>query len=412
MSDTINEFDWLFYINNNNLHELDTEEKALKHWTDIGVHNKLTCANPRISKPNADIMAFCTYFPQFHSVEENNISFYEGFTDIKNLDILSEMDPTIQIESPSTSELNIESMLDYDLISTPHIIQKQIDLITEYNISGFAIYYYWFSTNTITNKHMIMKDVMDRFFDDSIDMNTRKVYFIWANESWSKNPAFGKTDHKIENAYNSKTIQKNIDNLMSYFKHDNYLKLDNKPVLYVHHPWFIEPHNMDLLIRLMDSDCRSNGFDGVYLVFNSMFGMIDTKYLYYDHHPNYKNTKHIFRNKELNRSELDYAKYAETATFNKNNNQTLYFDFDNRARLSRPNRINMSTVCINNDIKSQLLFANKISNHYNGSSKPIKKILLINAWNEWGERMHIEPSEQKGRKYLDIIKNTILTKYQ
>ena len=35
------------------------------------------------------------------------------------------------------------------------------------------------------------------------------------------------------------------------------------------------------------------------------------------------------------------------------------------------------------------------------------KILLINAWNEWGEKMHVEPSEQRGYYYLDLIKNNL-----
>ena len=35
------------------------------------------------------------------------------------------------------------------------------------------------------------------------------------------------------------------------------------------------------------------------------------------------------------------------------------------------------------------------------------KIVLINAWNEWVERMHIEPSEQRGDYYLNLIKNNL-----
>ena len=35
------------------------------------------------------------------------------------------------------------------------------------------------------------------------------------------------------------------------------------------------------------------------------------------------------------------------------------------------------------------------------------QILLINAWNEWGERMHVEPSEQRGDYYLNLIKKQL-----
>ena len=30
--------------------------------------------------------------------------------------------------------------------------------------------------------------------------------------------------------------------------------------------------------------------------------------------------------------------------------------------------------------------------------------MLINSWNEWGEKMATEPSEQKGKYYLDLLK--------
>jgi hypothetical protein len=31
------------------------------------------------------IMPYAIYFPQFHEIEENNVNFYKGFTDMVNL---------------------------------------------------------------------------------------------------------------------------------------------------------------------------------------------------------------------------------------------------------------------------------------------------------------------------------------
>ena len=41
------------------------------------------------------------------------------------------------------------------------------------------------------------------------------------------------------------------------------------------------------------------------------------------------------------------------------------------------------------------------------SSGLYDKILLINSWNEWGEQMEIEPSNEKGTYYIDLIINTL-----
>jgi hypothetical protein len=42
-----------------------------------------------------------------------------------------------------------------------------------------------------------MENVINQFFDDSIDMKDRKCFFLWANESWTSNPAFGQTNEII-----------------------------------------------------------------------------------------------------------------------------------------------------------------------------------------------------------------------
>ena len=42
---------------------------------------------------------------------------------------------------------------------------------------------------------------------------------------------------------------------------------------------------------------------------------------------------------------------------------------------------------------------------YKSNNNQLNNLLLVNAWNEWGEKMHLEPSEQKGFYYLEKIKN-------
>ena len=38
------------------------------------------------------------------------------------------------------------------------------------------------------------------------------------------------------------------------------------------------------------------------------------------------------------------------------------------------------------------------------STKNCDNILLINAWNEWGEGAHVEPDEKYGYEWLNVIK--------
>ena len=58
------------------------------------------------------------------------------------------------------------------------------------------------------------------------------------------------------------------------------------------------------------------------------------------------------------------------------------------------------------------MFINKIKEKYKSKSKSklkncneLDSIILINAWNEWGENMCIEPGDKMKNYYLNKIKD-------
>ena len=357
------------------------------------------------------IQPYCIYFPQFHTFKENDKAYYEGYTDINNLDLLSRSNKNIQIESPLLSDLEIKNIKEYNL-TNKNIIQKQIDILNDYNLSGFAIYYYWFSENSISGKNMLMDEVINNFFDTSIDLKERKVFFIWANEDWHKNPAFGNTSLIIRNEYTKDKFTKNANNLIKYFKSHNYLKINNKPVFFIHHPHMMDIEEINLFVHILNDICKQNNFGGIEIVLNSQTkSYTEFGYKEYNHHPNYK--INAYRSKEIiDGTELvtmDYKNYVDNIKLNKNDIQTLFLNFDNRSRLFRPDFIKLATVCINITIDKQELFIKKIVESYKEKKKQtntegaVENILLINSWNEWGEKMTIEPSLEKGYFYLNLI---------
>jgi hypothetical protein len=251
-----------------------------------------------------------------------------------------------------------------------------------------------------------MNEVIDQFFQSDLEMKGRKVYFIWANEDWSKNAAFGKTDEKIENVYDVENIDKNIKNLIQYFKHDNYLKIENKPVLYLHHPWFLNETEINLFYNRLMKSCIENGFAGLEFAVNSM-DKIYTNFMNYDFHFNYKKNKNgaVYTDTGGKRI-LDYKKYVETIDYQNDHIKTVVFDFDNRVRLAKPNKMELATVCKNNTKDLQMNLVRKTIESYKNSKTGVHKIMLINSWNEWGEKMAIEPSREGGHGYLNMISKT------
>jgi hypothetical protein len=352
------------------------------------------------------IKPICIYFPQFHKIIENDHNYYENMTDIHNLHkYLEESNNEENLETPKMSNYDLYNLLSYNLLNN-QIIEKQIEIAKKNGIYGFGIYYYWFSNNDITGINTIMNDCYNIFFNKYI--HNFKVFFIWANEDWSKNPAFN-SSLDIKNIYNEENFIYNIKNLVLYFKHDNYYKINNRPVFYIHHPWFITIDKINLFYTLLNKECIKNKLDNVYLCLNS----IDKKYENfhnYDFNPNYKNKKD-YNIKVNDRNTIDYSKYLKFISTNStsNNQGCIFFNFNNTARLFIPDKLNLRTSVINNNIFNQTRFLDIVFNNYESNKNDeIEKILLINSWNEWGENMAVEPSEENNELYLNMIKFKLL----
>jgi hypothetical protein len=356
-------------------------------------------------KIHRNIQPYAMYLPQFHEITENNINFYQGYNDIINLKLLKSETNLANCETPANYLYNSPEHAQesdialYNLEKNQDIINKQVNLASIYGLSGFAIYYYWFSINTITQNHMIMKAVIDRFFQ--YDYPKFRVFFSWANENWTGNPAFGKSDNIISNIYDSDNFQKNIENLMTYFKHNNYLKINNKPVFAIHQPWFMKSELIEICDKLQIESVK-NGFSGVHVICNSMEQRYENDNIVnYQFHPNYKNWTG-----QRDNNTISYDIYCgdKTKEIVKTDIQTIFFDFNNSARLFKPNRLQLVTKMIDNTESNITEFLKCVLSPYKDRGREDnKKIFLINAWNEWGEKMTIEPSNERGTYYLDLL---------
>ena len=361
--------------------------------------------NINYSKVHSRVKPFCIYFPQFHTLEENNKNYYPGMTDITNLQMyLKENKNVHNLMTPSKEILNLSEPLKYDLTDTT-LIQRQVDIAKSFGIYGFAVYYYWFSANSITNRHLIMENCFNNFFNGAVKLGDNfKVYFIWANEDWRNNVAFN-TKAQIYNTYDVENFKSNITTLMKYFKHINYYKIDNKPVFYVHHPWLIPKEKLYIFNKMLNEECISEGFNGINFVVNNMRDQYENNYTgmnKYNHNPDYKRhpattnyIDHVKENRNKNDVSLAYP-------------ASMFFDFNNTARLYITIKVKNSTIIYNNTYPAQAENLRVLMDRYKLQRAEINKIMLFNSWNEWGENMAIEPSTEKGYSYLNMIKFALL----
>jgi hypothetical protein len=359
-----------------------------------------TLSIPMNSILHDKIKPFAIYFPQFHVIPENDKNYYNGMTDIVQLNhyIRHYKLPNEIIDSPSLEELSIKHLLDYKL-NNKEIVNKQIDIAKRFSIYGFACYYYWFSTNSITNKNTIFENCYNLFFEEPTDF---KIYFIWANENWSNNLAFNVKSEKIVNVYNFDNFMKNINHLMQYFKHPNYYKIENKPVFSIHHPWCIPEDYLPIFNYMLTTECIKNGFDGVVLTMNNMLYEKSSN-VTYNFSPSYKGYE-----------STNYKEYTNTIIqqqLQNNSINTIFFNFNNSVRFAIPHRTDCITKFTNTTMYNQDYLVNIILNKYKTKTMKTEhdQILLINSWNEWGENMAIEPGEINKTKYLSLIKSNLLS---
>ncbi len=352
------------------------------------------------------IKPFAIYFPQFHEVPENNINFYPGYTDMIALKECKDK----QIHNLISPH---ESLGYYDL-TDDITISKQIDLAREYGFYGFGIYYYWFSDNNITNKNMIFEKVIDKFFETEFKHDF-KVFFIYCNEDWTKNPSFASQGdgYKIQNIFNEENIKANVVNLRKYMSHPNYYKIDSKPVFAIHHPFLITDDEVNNIYNILNNDLKEDGFKGVEFIINSMVKSYP-QYINYNHHANYKTNKtNTFIANTKNVRYIDYYRYIFDHLEHSNddtaeNISTIFTNFDTTPRFhSHSNKSLYVTKTLNNSIHLFGKFLDIQFEKYAYKRNETTKLFFVNAWNEWGEQMVMEPSREHGYIYLEKFREKL-----
>jgi len=195
----------------------------------------------------------------------------------------------------------------------------------------------------------------------------------------------------------------------NYFKHDSYLKVDNKPVLFIYRPEFLIDdlggvENVARAFDLMRQACRDAGFDGLYLL--GEYRGLD---------PN-----HLQLMKSLG---LDYTfAYCWYVPDNPTPEQSIEAQMGYIEKTQElgvlPQVVTVSQAWSGwNDEGSIWLIPPK---DFEGLLQQAKdfvatiprdqlggRMLLLDNWNEWGEGHYIAPHTDSGFGYLDAVRKVL-----
>lgn len=342
------------------------------------------------------------YLPQFHRVKENDEWWGEGYTDwVSSQNAVPLFEGHYQPHVPHNKYY-------YDL-TEKSAFEWQASLMKTYGIDGQCIYHYWFK-----NGRKILEKPAEKLLEwKEIDM---PFCFSWANQSWAnswsavkganiwcdarENKKKDENDNGLllEQQYGDEAEWRNhFKYLCPFFKDDRYIKINNKPVFVLYQAMYITV--LEEMIECWNHLAKEEGFQGIYFigVSNKDEALVDGV-LYPGPQTVMSEMLQGTKNSEL--KILDYQtvwdKMIEKAYMESSCMTGAFVGYDDTPR--RGNRgcvINNATPGIFRENLMKLLAINTIHN---------QPFTFINAWNEWGEGMHLEPDEKDRRAYLEAVR--------
>ncbi len=362
------------------------------------------------------IKTIAIYLPQFYRTPENDEWWGEGFTEwtaVKNAIPL--------FEGHNQPRVPLDNRY-YNLLEKP-VMQWQAELARKYKIGGFCFYHYWFENG----RRILEKPAENLLNWKDIDM---PFCFSWANESWIRTwgnihggnawaPIYEQRDDEgkgvlLRQSYGSQEEWKeHFDYLLPFFKDERYIKIDGKPIFIIYRPSLIPSYCRNDMFNLWKEKAVEAGFPGIYFIGQNCvegnFAILDAKI---DQEPKSYFSKMSYEGerweKKGNVRTLSYDKLWEDFLGRRYGSEEKIFlggvvDYDCTPRRGEKGNALIDVTREKFHIYFEKLVKKSIwmGNEY----------VFLNAWNEWGEGMYLEPDSSNGYAYLEAVKD-VMDKYE
>lgn len=343
------------------------------------------------NKNNIKYIAF--YLPQFHSIPENDKWWGKGFTEWTNVTRAMPLFAG-HYQPHLPGELGFYNLLD------KQVLERQIKLAQNYGVFGFCFYYYWF------NGKRLLEKPIDLFIKNK-DLNM-PFCLCWANENWSRRWDGSEKAILIEQVHNKENDKKIILDLISYFKDNRYIRIENKPLLIIYRADIIP--NIKETINYWREICRENEIGEIYIVGAKTFNFTNPEDYGFDAAVEFPPHRYLQSNIEINEFQLhkknftgglfDYKYLVEKKLYFKHEDYKIFKtavpSWDNTAR-----KHNNATIFHGSTPGLYGEWLEEISNYTKEKFTNDERLVFINAWNEWAEGAHLEPDRRYGYAYLE-----------
>lgn len=342
------------------------------------------------------VLAF--YLPQFHPFPENNEWWGNGFTEWSNV---TKGKPNFQ----GHYQPHLPSDLGFYDLRVPEVMVEQAKLAKRYGIDGFCFYYYWFHG----------KRLLELPIERMLETNSPDIPFClcWANENWTRRWDGLDKEVLMAQEHSDEDDKNVILDLIRFFRHKNYIRIDGKPLLIVYRVELFP--DISRTSEIWRETCRAEGIGEIYLALAETFvnapGTTSPTVFGFDGSMEFPPHGLIARVAEAppglspnyTGTLLDYDQaimmYVDRPSPKRPRFRSVMTAWDNTAR--QQDRASIYVNSTPEAYRAWLEYALRESRKENFGDE---RIVFVNAWNEWAEGAHLEPDRKYGHAYLEMTR--------
>lgn len=351
--------------------------------------------------PRVRVIPF--YLPQFHPIPENDRWWGPGFTEWSNV---AAARPVFvghhQPKLPTTTGF-------YDL-RLGETVALQAKLAETAGIAGFMYYHYWFAG------HQLLQGPIQARLHDDVQL---PFCLMWANENWTRRWDGRNADVLIGQRYDRVSSTQFLVDVLPILRDPRYLRIAGRALIAIYRPGQIPAlpsviaewreiarregvgelcvMHVDVVSEFhgLEGDLASSGLDG-----SLGFPPHNTRWEWLSH-------REVGAPPGFTGSILSYRATVEDALRRLASGvPESYFPgvmvaFDNTARRQR----NPDVWYGSNPYTLRRWLAAAVSAI--AHREPDRRIVFINAWNEWAEGAVLEPDDRFGSAYLLAVRDVV-----
>jgi O-antigen biosynthesis protein len=344
--------------------------------------------------PVFDVRSIAFYLPQFHPIPENDRWWGKGFTEWTNV---SKAVP----QYVGHYQPHLAGELGYYDLRVEEVQKRQSELAKSFGLSAFCFYFYWFGGQTL-----LERPITSWADNDEADL---PFCLCWANENWSRRWDGLDEDVLMAQSHSIADDIAFISHISKYLENKKYLKIGEKPLLIVYRPSLL-PDPKTTVDRWRHW-CRENGIGEIHVSVVQSFDMMNPLEIGFDSAIEFPPmnmgppdiTQQISKiNPSFSGTVYDYDFYVDRSNSFPARDYTVYRgvfpSWDNEAR-----RTGKGTSFLGSSPAKFKTFVENAVREARREADPQKRLIFINAWNEWAEGAHLEPDRRYGYAWLSAL---------